>query len=193
MPLSAPEYEESIESKIRRAVMLLVSEDEYFAEKYAFGSTVKVRGLRPLIEDDLIQVPMFFAQNVPERDAMNRMLGSFTKNTVHIRCVLVEDADTEPIADNETSIIDDIVHFERLLEWGSDGEGKGKLYDPDVEDPSTVPSTTRYLNDLPPVITRLTPVEHDLSKTDDQSSIAMFYQIIVSYETQQNRNTRRTQ
>lgn len=184
--------EEFVEAKLARALATLINTDDYFAV-YLGG---RARYVPPLIEDDLISLPDCLVQNVIERDTLNRMLGGFAKPTVHLRVLLFEPERTRPYEDGDSDRIENrIVQLERVVEAGSletDGtrNGQGKLIDPDSA--ADDPPVKRYLNDLSPTVFRFPPQRRDLSPSGDQTSIAMVYPLIVSYQTTQNRLTRRT-
>lgn len=185
-------YERSLEEKMAIAAVALINSD---TTKFATFYGGRCRYIPQLIEDDLIQLPDLMVQNVFERDALNRMLALAASPFIHLRFLMFEPVRVTPYTADEADKIESrIVHLEKLLEYGSegdDGAGKGWLIDPD-SDPGD-PPVLRYLNDHSPRFTRFAPVIHDLSKDKEQTSIAMLYTLIASYETSVNRLTRRRQ
>lgn len=188
----APVFEESIDSKVCRAVRDLINADPFFSVYYAG----KCRYIPPLISDDHIDLPDIMVQDGLERDLFVRMIGNVALATTNVKITLWDPETTEEFHDGEDparNIVNRLTHLERVLETGTLGPentGQGKIIDPDSAPGD--PGTVRFLNVKAPAYSRTASQRLDISKARDRSSLAMVYPLLVSYTTQQDRRSRRS-
>lgn len=184
--------ERSIDEKVCRALVALLNADPDLGAFY----NGRCRYLPPTVDPELIELPDIFVQNVHERDALNRMMGNAVAPTVNARIGLLELERVTPYSDDEppsANVVNRIVAVERAIERGQDvedGVGLGKLVDPDAL--PTDPPATRILNTVAPRVIRQSRIRIDISPEQDRSVIAVLFPLLVTYETRQDRLTRRS-
>lgn len=185
-------FERSIDEKVCRALVSLINTDPDFLAYYGG----RCRYLPPTVDPELISLPDIIVQNVHDRDTLNRMVGNAVAPTVNARIILIEPDRVSPYDASEAisaNIVNRIVALERLLEKGqnatNDGHDLAQLNDPDWLPAD--PPHLRLLNGNAPRYVRQSRVRIDISPEGDRSAIAVLFPLLVTYETRQDRLTRK--
>jgi len=182
---------ESIDSKIERAAVLLLHADADLSTYYTRGSVKDIYRILPGAIQDFVHIPMLTVEGVPERFTLNREVAKFASPVIHVRFRFWEYGAASPVeiaTPAPVTIIDRIVHLEKLLEAGTDANNQGILFDPAsvLGDPPTV----RNLTTNKPLMTRETPQQIDTTPTSEQATIALVYSVVATYQTTQHAITR---
>lgn len=144
-------FELSVESRMAEAIVLMLAADATLSA-YCTGG---IKHHTPESDDAFISAPKIMVWPVPPSDDFRRTPGDFLQPGFHIGIVLVEPQNDEPIQPNTISPIDRLAHIEKVLNLGSELDGKGSLVDPYAAVGAS--GNLKYLNDGRPSFRRRSP------------------------------------